>query len=153
VVRTLVGAGPASECQSVISQETMTREEFKSVVRDAVETATAAAEARSQRRLPRLYVWGPADRRTRGGFDELVDLLTNAAFHSDNEISPCVDLLLDGPAENGRIEVFCYVAGYAPCKYGEHWSYKMGGHDAGKVGPFRLGCNNLVSKLGGAAAG
>jgi hypothetical protein len=137
----------------IIPQKTITRDEFKAVVRDAIETVTAAAEKRSQRRLPRLYVWGPADRRTRGNFEELVDLLTNAVFHSEDEISPCVDLLLDGPAEDGRIVVFCYVAGYAPCKYGEHWWYKMGGHDAGKVGPFRLGCNNLVSKLGGTAAG
>ena len=131
----------------------MTREEFQTVVRDAVETVTATAETRAQRTLPRLYVWGPAENRTRGDFEELVELLTNAVFHSEDEISPCVDLLLDGPAEDGRINVFCYVAGYPPCKYGEHWWYKMGGHDAGKVGPFRLGCNNLVSKLGGAAAG
>jgi hypothetical protein len=131
----------------------MTREEFKTVVRDAVETVTVAAEKRSQRSLPRRYVWGPANRRTRGDFEELVDLLTNAVFHSEEEISPCVDLLLDGPAEDGRIAVFCYVAGYKPCKYGEHWWYKVGGHDAGKVGPFRLGCDNLVNKLGGPAAG
>lgn len=131
----------------------MTREEFQTVVRDAIETVTATAEVRSQRALPRLYVWGPAENRTRGNFEALVELLTNAVFHSKDEISPCVDLLLDGPAEDGRIGVFCYVAGYAPCKYGEHWWYKAGGHDAGKVGPFRLGCNNLVAKLGGAAAG
>ncbi len=35
-------------------------------------------------------------------------------FHSENEISPCVDLLLGGPAEDGSIDVFCYVAGYTP---------------------------------------
>ncbi len=131
----------------------MTREEFQTVVREAIETVTAAAEKRSQHPLPRLYVWGPKDRRTRGTSEELVELLTSAAFHAEDEISPCVDLLLDGPAEDGRISVFCYVAGYKPCKYGEHWAYKMGGHDAGQVGPFRLGCNNLVSNLGRAAAG
>jgi hypothetical protein len=131
----------------------MTREEFKTVVRDAVETVTAAAEQRSYRRLPRLYVWGPPNNRTVGAFEDLVDLLTQAVFHSEEQVSPCVDLLLKELTQDGRIDVFCYVAGYTPCKYGEHWAYKMGGHDAGQVGPFRLGCNNLVNKLGGKAAG
>ncbi len=131
----------------------MTREEFKTVVREAVETVTATAEQRMHRRLPRLYVWGSADKGTFGESEDLVELLTGAVFHADEAISPCVDLFLKGLAEEGRIDVFCYVAGYAPCKYGEHWAYKMGGHDAGQVGPFRLGCNNLVSSLGGTAAG
>ncbi len=78
----------------------MTRDEFKTVARNAIETVTATAEKRSQKRLPRLYVWGPADRRTRGNFEELVDLLTNSVFHSEDQISPCVEFaLLDGPAE------------------------------------------------------
>jgi hypothetical protein len=131
----------------------MTREAFKTVVREAVESVTTTAERRSQRQLSRTYVWGPKDRRTTGGFEDLVELLTGAAFHSEDEISPCVDLLLAGPSDDGRIDVFCYVAGYKPCKFGEHWAYKMGGHDAGRVGPFKLGCNNLVSNLGGPAAG
>jgi hypothetical protein len=131
----------------------MTREAFKSVVREAVEKVTATAEERSKRQLPRRYAWGPKDNRTGGGVEEVVDLLTNAAFHSEHEISPCVDLLLGGLSSDGRIDVFCYVAGYKPCEFGEHWAYKAGGHDAGQVGPFRLGCNNLVKQLAGPAAG
>lgn len=131
----------------------MTREAFQSVVREAVEHVTATAEARSHHKLPRLYVWGPKDRRTSGDFDQLVELLTKAVFHSEDEISPCVDLLLSGPSEDGRIEVFSYVAGYKPCRFGESFWYKFGGHDAGQVGPFRLGCKSLVKKLGGPAAG
>ena len=113
----------------------MTREEFKNVARDAVEAVTATAEQRSHRRLPRLYVWGPPNDRTVGGFEDLVDLLTQAVFHSEVEISPCVDLLLNELSRDGRIDVFCYVASYEPCKFGEHWSYKTGGHDAGRVAP------------------
>ena len=128
----------------------MTREEFKNVVRDAIETVTATAEQRLHRRLPRLYAWGSPDNPAVGGFEDLVDLLTLAVFHSEEEISPCADLLLD-LSQDGRIGVFCYVAGYTPCKFGEHWAYKAGGHDAGQVGPFRLGCNNLVNKLSGTA--
>jgi hypothetical protein len=131
----------------------MTREAFKSVVRDAVESVTATAEERSRRRLPRLYVWGPKDRRTFGDFEQLVELLANAVFHSEDEISPCVDLLLGGPSEDGRIDVFSYVAGYKPCKYGESFWYKAGGHDAGQVGPFRLGCGNIVKNLADRPAG
>src|SRR5437870_705192 len=89
----------------VSSQDTMTREEFKTVVREAVETVTATAEQRSRRRLPRLYVWGPPNSRTVGGFEELVDLLTPAVFHSEEEISPCVDLLLKDLSQDGRIDV------------------------------------------------
>jgi hypothetical protein len=131
----------------------MTREEFKTIVRDAVETVMATAEQRSHRRLPRLYVWGPVDNRTSGNFEDLVELLTTSVFHAEGAISPCVDLFLKELSQDGRIDVFCYVAGYKPCKYSEHWSYKMGGHDAGQVGPFRLGCNSLVSNLGGTAMG
>jgi hypothetical protein len=131
----------------------MNREAFKSVVRDAVESVTATAEERSHRHLSRLYVWGPKGRRTYGDFDQLVDLLTNAVFHSEDEISPCVDLLLSGPSEDGRIEVFSYVAGYKPCKFGESFWYNSGGHDAGQVGPFRLGCGNLVRNLADRTAG
>jgi hypothetical protein len=128
----------------------MTREAFKAVALHAVEAVTVAAEQRLSRPLPRRYIlaWlgGPVIQPG----DDIAELLTEAVFVSDDEIFPCVDLFLDDLWADGRLYVLCYRAGYKPCPFGEHWQYRVGGHDAGRVGPFRLSCGGLVIRLGGA---
>jgi len=131
----------------------MTRDEFKSVASQAVETVTSVAEQRLSRQLPRQYVldWlgGPLIQHG----EDIAELLTEKVFVSEDKIFPCVDLFLDDLREDGRLWIVCYRAAYEPCKFGEHWQYKTGGHDAGQVGPFRLGCRNIVSRLTSRPAG
>ena len=127
----------------------MTREEFKAVALRAVETVTLAAERRLSRPLPRRYVLAWLGGPTIQPGDDIVGLLTGATFVSEDEIYPCVDLFLDDLWPDGRLYVLCYRAGYRPGPFGEHWQYRVGGHDAGRVGPFRLGCERLVKKLEG----
>ena len=128
----------------------MTREAFKAVALQAVEAVTVAAERQLSRPLPRQYTlaWlgGPVVQPS----DDIAELLTKAAFVSEDEIFPCVDLFLDDLRADGRLYVLCYRAGYRPCPFGDHWQYRVGGHDAGRVGPFRLSCGALVAKLDGA---
>jgi hypothetical protein len=128
----------------------MTRDAFKDITRQAVEVVTVAAEQRLLRSLPRRYVLGWLGGPVFMAGDDIVELLTEAVFVSEEEIYPCVDLFLEDLRPDGRLEVVCYRAGYKPCPYGEHWQYKVGGHDAGRVGPFRLGCGGLINKLCGA---
>ena len=123
------------------------REDFKAVAREAVETVTVAAEKRLSRHLPRHYVLGWLGGPVIQPGDDIAELLTEKVFLSPDEIFPCVDLFLDDLRPDGRLFVICYRSGYKPCKFGESFWYKAGGHDAGQVGPFRLGCGNIVKKL------
>ncbi len=128
----------------------MTREAFKTVALQAVEAVTLAAERQLSRPLPRRYIlaWigGPVIQPG----DDIAELLTEAAFVAEDEIFPCVDIFLDDLRSDGHLYVHCYRAGYRPCPFGEHWQYRVGGHDAGRVGPFRLNCGGIVARLGGA---
>jgi hypothetical protein len=125
----------------------VTRDAFKQVVAEAVETVTVAAERRLGQPLPRKYTLGWLGGPLIDPGDDIVELLTQKVFVSDAEIFPCVDLFLDELSPDGRVRIVCYRAGYPPGPYGEHWQYCTGGHDSGRVGPFKLGCNNLVQKL------
>ena len=125
----------------------MTREAFKAIALHAIEAVTVAAESPvvspASARYILTWLGGPVIQPG----DDIAELLTEAVFVSEDEIFPCVDLFLDDLGSNGRLNVLCYRAGYRPCPFGEHWQYRVGGHDAGRVGPFRLGCESLVSKL------
>ena len=127
----------------------MTREAFKLVALQAVEAVTVAAERRLARQLPRRYNLARLGGAIIQPSDDIAELLTEAAFVSADEIFPCVDLFLEDLSPDGCLHVVCYRAAYAPCPFGEHWQYCIGGHDAGRVGPFRLGCEGLVGKLAG----
>jgi hypothetical protein len=125
----------------------LTRDAFKQVVAEAVETVTAVAERRLGRALPRKCTLGWLGGPVIEPGEDVVELLTQKVFVSEAEIFPCVDLFLDELRPDGRLLMVCYRAGYPPGPYGEHWQYRTGGHDSGQVGPFKLGCNNLVQEL------
>jgi hypothetical protein len=124
----------------------MTRDAFKKIIAEAVEAVTVAAETRVGRTLPRCYALAWLGGPGIDPGDDVVELLAQKVFVSENEIFPCVDLFLDSLQADGRLLLVCYRAGYPPGPYGEHWQYATGGHDSGRVGPFKLGCSNLVEK-------
>jgi len=121
----------------------MTRDEFKKVVEEALEKLVTTAEQRLNRKLPRQYCLS--------GFgtnevvpDDTVEFLTNWVFVDETHIYPCVDLFLDELLPDGCLRFRSYRAGFKPCAYG---SKMHGGHDAGCVGPFKLGCHDFVEWL------
>jgi hypothetical protein len=125
----------------------MNRDAFKEVARQAVETLTVAAEQRLAIQLPRRYVLGWLGGPVIEPGDDVAESLTAKVFVSEEEIYPCVDLFLDDRLPDGRLLVLSYRANYKPCRYGEHYTYAGLGHDAGRVGPFKLGCGGIVEKL------
>ncbi len=127
----------------------MTRSAFKDVTRQAIETVTSVAERELSRPLPRRYLLGWLGGPVFVG-DDIIELLTEATFVSEDEIYPCVDVFLDDLLPDGRLVLLNYRAGFRPCRYGEHYSYGGLGHDAGRVGPFKLSCSKLIEKLSGA---
>lgn len=132
---------------SLYRRSNVTRDAFKQVVAEALETVTVAAERRLARILPRKYMLGWLGGPVIVPGEDVVELLTQEVFVSEAEIFPCVDLLLDELRPDGLLLIVCHRAGYPPSPYGEHWQYRAGGHDSGRVGPFKLGCNSLVQKL------
>ena len=124
------------------------REQFKEVVAEAVDAVTIFAEQRVRRSLPRTYTLGWLGGPVMDPGNDIVELITSKVFISENEIYPCIDLFLDDLLPDGRLLVICYRAGYPPGPFGEHWQYRTGGgHNAGRVGPFKLGCTKLIEKL------
>ena len=126
----------------------MTRDEFKEIARQAIEQVTAVAERRSGRTLPRSYAVGWLGGPVLEDGDDPAEILTAHTYIDPDQIFPCVDVFLEDLRSDGRLLLVCYRAGYQPCRFGEHFQYRSLGHDAGIVGPFKLGCSNLVRKLG-----
>jgi hypothetical protein len=123
----------------------MTRDEFKKVVEEALEKLVVTAEQRLDKKFPRQYcLSGFGTMEVVPG--DTVEFLTNWVFVDEDHIYPCVDLFLDELLPDGRLRFRAYRAGFKPCAYG---SQNWGGHDSGNVGPFKLGCNSFVEKLGG----
>jgi len=124
----------------------MTRDEFKKIVEEALETLVATAEQRLDRKFTRQYcLSGLGTKEVVPG--DTIDFLTDWIFVDENHIYPCVDLFLDELLPDGRLRFRAYRAGYQPCGYRERFDW--GGHDSGLVWPFKLGCNNFVQKMGG----
>jgi hypothetical protein len=80
---------------------------------------------------------------------DLAEFLTDLMYVDESHIRPCFDLFLECLLPDGRLLLMGYRASYPPCRYGEHFTYKCLGHDAGRVGPFKIGCNHLIEQLAG----
>jgi hypothetical protein len=123
----------------------MTRDEFKKVVDEALETLVATAEQRLDKKFPRQYcLSGFGSKEVVPG--DAVEFLTNWVFVDEDHIYPCVDLFLEEMLPDGPLLFRAYRAGFKPCAYGEK---NYGAHDSGSVWPFKLTCNNFVQKMGG----
>ena len=125
----------------------MTREEFKQIAEQAVEQLTTVAEQQTGQALPRRYCFSWVGQVKIVAEGDMADFLTNLGFVDETHIWPCWDLLLESLLPNDKLLLMGYRAGFAPCAYGAHFDYKSLGHGAGHVGPFKLGCSNLVKQL------
>jgi hypothetical protein len=124
----------------------MIRDEFKKVVEEALEKLVVTAEQRLNRTLPRKFcIAGMSGMKIPP--DDVTEFLTNWIFVDESHIYPCVDLFLCELLSENRLLFRAFRAGYQPCAYGEHFMYKSPGHDSGLVGPFKIGCSNIVEQL------
>ena len=126
----------------------MTRQEFKQVAADAIEILTRMAEISTGQSFPRLYCfsWLAGDEIVADG--DVAEFLVHLTFVDDTHISPCFDLFLESLRPDGRLHLRGYRACYEPCAFGEHGTYRSQGHDAGRVGPFKLGMAHIIEQFG-----
>ncbi|MFO1513871.1 MAG: hypothetical protein U1F83_13300 [Verrucomicrobiota bacterium] len=124
----------------------MTRDEFRKVVEEALEQLVTTAEQRINRKLPRQYCLSGLG-SNKVASDDATEFLTNWVFVDESHIFPCVDLFLEELLPDGRLRFSAYRAGYEPCAFGEHVTYRLEGHDSGRVGPFKIGCYNFVEQM------
>ncbi|HSY75081.1 MAG TPA: hypothetical protein VK810_06405 [Dongiaceae bacterium] len=127
----------------------MTRDEFKKVVEEAIEKLVTTAEQRLNRKLPRQFCFSWIGNKEIHADGDIAEYITAFTFVDETHIYPCFDLFLEKMLPDGRLLFVGYRAGYEPCAYGEHYNYKMAGHDSGRVGPFKIACNKFVQNLGG----
>jgi hypothetical protein len=125
----------------------MSREEFKQVASDAIEQLTHRAEAAIGRSLPRAYCfsWLAGDDVVAEG--DVAEFLVHLTYVDATHISPCFDLFLESLRPDGRLLLRGYRAGYQPCAFGDHVTYRLPGHNAGRVGPFKLGMAHIVEQF------
>jgi hypothetical protein len=125
----------------------MTRETFKQVAQQAVEQVAAMAERQLDRSLPRQFCFSWIAQKEIAAEGDIPEFLTSVTFVDESRIWPCFDLFLERLLPNGRLLLLGCRAGFPPCPFGEHFSYNGLGHDAGRVGPFKLGCSHIVEQL------
>jgi hypothetical protein len=125
----------------------MTRQEFRQVASDAIEQITRMAETATGQAFPRAYCfsWLTGDEIVAEG--DVAEFLVHLTFVDDTHISPCFDLFLERLRPDGRLHLRGYRAGYPPCAFGDHVTYRLQGHDAGRVGPFKLGMAHIIEQF------
>ncbi len=78
---------------------------------------------------------------------DVAEFLVELTYVDDTHISPCFDLFLESLRPDHRLHLRGYRAGFPPCAFGDHQNYKLQGHDAGRVGPFKLGMAHIVEQF------
>lgn len=130
----------------------MTRDEFTVVAKQALEELATTAEEMLGRKLPREFRFCWIGQKTSATEEDVAEFLTKCCFVDETHISPSFDLFLTDLEDDARLVLMGYRACYPPCAYGDHWQYKTGGHGAGRVGPFKLGCRRFFNRMGKDAA-
>ena len=125
----------------------MTRDSFKRIAQQALEEVTAAAERRLGRSLPRRFCFSWLGKKELAAEGDVAEFLTEVTYVDELHIWPCFDLFLERLLPDGRLLLMGYRAGFPPCPYEGHRTYRSLGHDAGRVGPFKLGCEHIVEQL------
>jgi hypothetical protein len=125
----------------------VTRDSFKQVGQQALDHVTAAAEGRLGRPLPRRFCFSWLGKKELAAEGDIAEFLTGVTYVDESHIWPCFDLFLERLLPDGRLLLMGYRAGFPPCPYGEHVTYRSLGHDAGRVGPFKLGCKHIVEQF------
>jgi hypothetical protein len=125
----------------------VTRDELVQVAQKAIEQLTAAAERQLSQSLPRRFCFSWLARKEVIADGDVAEFLTTFTYVDESHIWPCFDLFLERLLPDGRLLLMGYRAGFSPCPYREHLTYQSLGHDAGRVGPFKLGCSRIVEQL------
>jgi|GEM_PF-4686451 len=124
----------------------MIRAEFKAVAEQAIEELTRVAEKGIGQTLPRRYCLRFIGQKEPLSPCDAAEILTVHGYIDESHIWPCWDLFLANQLPDGSLQLLALRAGYPPCPYGEHWHYRVPGHDAGHIGPFKLGCHSFVTE-------
>jgi hypothetical protein len=124
----------------------MQRDAFKLVAKQALEQLTSTAERRLGRSLPRRFCFSWLAQQEFAAKNAVADFLMDVVYMDESHIWPCFDLFVERLHPDGRLALMGYRAAYPPCLYGEHWTYRTQGHDAGRVGPFKLGCAGFFER-------
>ena len=125
----------------------MTRDSFKRLALQALEQITVAAESKLGQSLPRQFCFSWLAKKELAAEDDVAEFLTEVTYVDESHIWPCFDLFLESLRPDGRLLLMGYRAGFPPCPYGEHLTYRSPDHDAGRVGPFKLDCSHIVEQL------
>ena len=125
----------------------MTRHEFKQVANDAIEQLTRMAELATGQVFPRSYCFSWLGGEEIVAEGDVAEFLVHLTFVDDAHIAPCFDLFLVALRADGQLHLRGYRAGYPPCAFGDHVTYRLQGHDAGRVGPFKLGMWHIVQQF------
>ncbi len=125
----------------------MTRKEFKQVASDAIDQLTRMAEIATGQTFPRSYCFSGLSGDEIFAEGDVAESLVALTFVDDTHISPCFDLFLMQLRPDGRLLLRGYRAGFPPCAFGEHVNYESRGHDAGRVGPFKLGMAHIIEQF------
>ena len=126
----------------------MKRDEFKTIAEQALGQLVTRAEQSTGLRLSRRFCfhWIASEDRIEG---DIAEFLVEATFIDEEHIRPCFDLFLEDELPDGSLLLQGYCAAYEPCAFGAHFNYQSDGHNAGRVGPFKLGMGNFLAKHGG----
>ncbi|MBK3519978.1 hypothetical protein [Carboxylicivirga marina] len=119
----------------------MTQKEFKRHIEKTLSELKLYAELHSGRELPDdfEFEWNSDDKHSAVGINDVIDLISEKVYLSENKIYPCVDLIVEKVTENNRILIRGRIAGYEPRKFGIGWS--------NRPGPFIYGIENkLINK-------
>ena len=126
----------------------MKRSEFKAIAQQALERIASVAEEQTGLTLSRKFCFGWIATDTIAEEEDVAEYLVSATFVDESHISPCFDLFLEKVLPDGRLFLTGYCARYEPCEYGDHFNYQGIGHNAGRVGPFKLGTGNFIKRHG-----
>ncbi len=119
----------------------MTKNEFIKHVEKTLSELKLYAELHSGKELPNdfEFEWRLAKKLIAVGKENVIKLIADKVYLNENEIYPCVDLIVEKITKDNRIYISGRIAGLQPTKFGKGWS--------NRPGPFIYGIeNNLISK-------
>jgi hypothetical protein len=117
----------------------MTRAEFTSFVERTLENVIRYAEQKTGKALSRNigFRWFTQKEPIREG---IVETIVNRVYVGEDQIYPCVDILVGELLDDGTPIITANVAGYSPRPFQKNWT--------GTDGPFVFGIGQrLLDKL------
>jgi hypothetical protein len=119
----------------------MTRAEFTSFVEQTLENVILYAERETGKTLSRniRFRWITQKEAIRDG---IVEAIVSRVFVSEDQIYPCVDIVVAELSDDGTPIIKAYISGHQPRPFQKNWT--------GTDGPFVFGIGQrLLDQLGG----